>query len=67
MGGFLSIGGRKSGKAGYYIHLEPGNSFVGGGLFKPSPKKLKAIREEINYAGGELISIIEERNFKRHF
>ncbi|MDA3906616.1 MAG: DUF2461 domain-containing protein [Bacteroidales bacterium] len=67
MGGFIAKGGRKSGNAGYYIHLEPDNSFVGGGIYNPGPKKLKAIREEIDYAGEELISITVARNFKRHF
>ncbi len=67
MGGFLVMGGRKSANAGYYLHLEPGNSFVGGGSYMPSPKNLKAIRDEINYSGEELITITEARNFKRHF
>lgn len=67
MGGFLSMGGRNSGNAGYYLHLEPGNSFVGGGIYMPGPKKLKAIRDEISYSGEELISLQEARNFKRHF
>ena len=67
MGGFLVMGGRKSGNAGYYLHLEPGNSFVGGGIHRPEPKQLKALRDEISYAGGELVSIIESAEFKRNF
>lgn len=67
MGGFLVMGGRKSGNAGYYLHLEPGNSFVGGGIHRPEPKQLRAIRDEISYAGGELVSIIESAEFKRKF
>lgn len=67
MGGFLVMGGRKSGNAGYYLHLEPGNSFVGGGIHRPEPKQLKAIRDEIAYSGGELVSIIESKKFKRYF
>ena len=67
MGGFLVIGGYKSGNAGYYLHLEPGNSFVGGGVHMPDPKNLKAIRDEIAYSGSELVSILESKNFKRYF
>ena len=67
MGGFLVMGGRNSGNAGYYLHLEPGNSFVGGGIHRPEPKQLKAIRDEISYAGGELKSVIEAKEFKNNF
>lgn len=67
MGGFIAVGGRKGGNAGYYLHLEPGNSFVGGGLYRPEPQILKAVRDEINYAGQELITILEQKDFKRYF
>lgn len=67
MGGFLVMGGRKSGNAGYYLHLEPGNSFVGGGIHRPEPAQLKAIRDEISYAGSDLVSITESKDFKRFF
>lgn len=67
MGCFIVKGGKSSGNAGYYLHLEPDNSFVGGGIHNPSPKRLKAIRDEIAYAGQDLIAIVEARNFQRHF
>jgi len=35
-------------RGGYYFHLEPGNSFIGGGFFSPSPDDLKRIREDIS-------------------
>ncbi|MDP3915617.1 MAG: DUF2461 domain-containing protein [Bacteroidota bacterium] len=47
MGSFISKGGRKSISAGYYLHVEPGASFVGGGSYCPPPDALKAIRTEI--------------------
>ena len=31
-GASINTGGKKSFKAGYYLHIEPGQSFVGGGL-----------------------------------
>lgn len=34
-------------RGGYYFHLQPGNSFVGGGFFDPNPADLKRIREDI--------------------
>ena len=35
-GASMSKGGKKSGLAGYYFHLEPGKSFLGGGLMDAS-------------------------------
>jgi len=47
MGSFIAKGGRKSTSAGYYLHIEPGSSFVGGGSYCPPADALKAIRTEI--------------------
>lgn len=47
MGSFIARGGRKSVGAGYYFHIEPGGSFVGGGAYCPLADVLKAIRTEI--------------------
>ncbi len=47
MGASIKRGGRKSGFAGYYFHVEPGKSFIGGGLWLPDAAALKAVRQEI--------------------
>jgi uncharacterized protein (TIGR02453 family) len=47
MGSFIAKGGRKSTSAGYYVHIEPGRSFIGGGSYCPPADALKAIRTEI--------------------
>jgi len=47
MGAFISNSGRKSRYAGYYVHIEPGKSMLGGGIYMPEPAVLKAVREEI--------------------
>ena len=41
--------GKKSGMAGYYIHLEPANNlyFLCGGLYNPSKEVLQSVREQI--------------------
>ena len=46
MGSFIAAGGRKSEFGGYYIHLEPGTSFVGGGVWCPEADVLRAIRQD---------------------
>lgn len=67
MGSFIAKGGRKSIWPGYYFHLEPGASFVGGGLYMPPADVLKAIRTEINDNGDELSEILNGKSFKKFF
>lgn len=66
-GAFIARDGRKSGNPGYYIHIQPGASFIGGGIFMPDAPRLKAIRNDIYNNPAELLEIIEEPNFKNHF
>lgn len=67
MGGFIVPGGKKSGKAGYYLHLEPGNSFIAGGVYMPESANLKKIREEVLYNTEAFKSIIESDEFVKTF
>jgi uncharacterized protein (TIGR02453 family) len=67
MGASISDGGKKSPKAGYYLHLEPGNCFIAGGIWMPEPENLKKIRQEIDYNGKELEKIIKSKEFKTLF
>ncbi len=47
-GAYISAnGGRKSERAGYYIHFQPGECLLAGGLYHPTPPVLKAIREAV--------------------
>ncbi|MEA2043349.1 MAG: DUF2461 domain-containing protein [Bacteroidota bacterium] len=67
MGAHISDGGRKSPKAGYYLHISPDNCFAGGGVYHPQPKILKAIRNEIFENPEEFKAIINEPKFKETF
>lgn len=64
-GASIKRGGRKSGFAGYYFHLEPGHSFIGGGLWMPEAQPLKNVRQEIDYNWDEFQEILKEKNFKK--
>jgi len=66
-GASMDKGGRKSGFAGYYFQLEPGKSFLAGGLWMPEPEKLKKVRQEIDYCFDEFDGIISSRKFKSWF
>lgn len=66
-GAYIVKGGKKSGNAGYYLHIEPSGSFVGGGIYMPPTVLLTKIRTEIMENTQEFISIIEADNFKNTF
>jgi len=54
-------------RGGYYFHLEPGNTFVGGGFWSPNPEDLKRLREDIAVNGDELRKILNSKKFKDNF
>ncbi|MDT8402168.1 MAG: DUF2461 domain-containing protein [Bacteroidales bacterium] len=66
-GAFISKEGRKGPYAGYYIHVEPDRSFIGGGIYMPEPNILKAIRTEIYENIDEFKGIINRDEFKGYF
>lgn len=64
----VSLGmGKGSQKAGYYLHIEPGKSFLGGGIYMPEPSVLKAIRKEISAFGDEFQTILKKDDFRNYF
>ena len=67
MGASINHGGKKMEVAGYYLHIEPGKSFIAGGRWMPSGDHLKKIRQEIDYNGKSFHKIIEDKNFKKQF
>ncbi|MGI8950044.1 MAG: DUF2461 domain-containing protein [Chitinophagaceae bacterium] len=64
MGASINRGGKKSIFSGYYIHIAPSQSFVGGGLWMPMPENLKKVRQEIDYNFDEFKSILNNKKFK---
>jgi uncharacterized protein (TIGR02453 family) len=66
-GASFSLGGKKAISAGYYFHLEPGKSFIGGGLWMPSAAELFKIRQEIDYNFADWKKIINNKSFKTNF
>jgi uncharacterized protein (TIGR02453 family) len=67
MGASFTNGGKKINAAGYYFHLEPGQSFLAGGFYMPEPEQLAQIRQEIDYNYEEWLSIINNKTFKKYF
>lgn len=54
-------------RGGYYLHIEPGASFVGGGFWEPNKEDLFRIRKEIELDASELRQIINQSTFKKYF
>ncbi len=67
MGAWITRSGRKSSGPGYYLHIEPGKSFLAAGVYMPEPAQLKNIRSEIYYNAGEFISILHQKPFADYF
>ncbi len=66
-GAHMSRGGKNSGEPGYYFHVQPGESFVSGGIYMPSPEKLKAVRKEIFLFPEDFTALIEAPAFVSNF
>ncbi len=63
----MGEGGRNAGNPIYYLHIEPGNSFVAGGLYMPVAETLKKIRQEVDYNAADIKKIVENPAFAQTF
>lgn len=52
---------------GYYLHIEPGKSFLAGGVYQPESSVLKEIRSEIAASSKEFLAILEQKEFRNNF
>lgn len=66
-GGFIVPGGRNAGYAGYYVHIEPENCFLAGGIYMPPADRLKAVRTEIYENTDVFKKIIHDKTFVKYF
>jgi uncharacterized protein (TIGR02453 family) len=63
----FAAGGKKSPKPCYYVHVQPGNSFIAGGIWMPEKEVLEKIRQEIDYEGKTLLAVLQKASFKKYF
>jgi uncharacterized protein (TIGR02453 family) len=52
---------------GYYLHIEPGECFVGIGLWHPDAEALFKIREAIAQNGDAWLAARDDKAFRKHF
>jgi len=67
MAAYFNKDGKKGLGSGYYLHIEPGKSFVAGGIWQPEPAVLSGIRQEIDYNFDGWQKIVENKGFKKMF
>lgn len=67
MAAYIAAGGKKVGTAGYYLHIEPDNSMLAGGLYLPPSDVLFQVRSLIYDHPQEFIDIIQEPTFVKLF
>lgn len=67
MGIWLASGAKNAETSGYYVQIDPENSFIGGGMYCPQPDQLQKIRKEINFFHDDLEQIIHQKSFQSVF
>lgn len=53
--------------ADFYIEIGLESCWLAGGFWRPDPKKLRNIRDGIDYNGEELVKILNKKSFKDTF
>jgi uncharacterized protein (TIGR02453 family) len=66
-GGTISAGGMEAGYPGYYLHIEPGNCFIAGGLYMPPKEKLAAIRDKMLANPKKIRTILADKKLQKTF
>ncbi|KAI8719982.1 hypothetical protein NCS52_00442200 [Fusarium sp. LHS14.1] len=59
--------GRKGTYAHYYIHCEPGASFIAGGIFAPNAHQLQSIRSSIDERPRRWRRVLNENSLRQSF
>ncbi|RYF91523.1 MAG: DUF2461 domain-containing protein [Chitinophagaceae bacterium] len=67
MSAYFNRDGKKGNGAGYYMHIEPGNSFAAAGIWAPEPADLGKIRQEIDYNLQEWLQLTGSSSFNKQF
>ena len=62
-GSFTRAGAKLRG--GYYVHLQPGDSFIAAGFWEPNKEDLLRIRKELELDAEEFKKVINQASFKK--
>lgn len=53
--------------SGYYLHIEPGEVFMGAGIYMPDSDQLRKIRNHIAAKSEEFLSLVENPHMRKMF
>jgi uncharacterized protein (TIGR02453 family) len=67
MGFWLSRGAKSAVAAGYYVHIDPQESFIAAGLYMPPAEALEKVRREIYYRGADLDHLLNTAQVKKTY
>ncbi|MDO5104311.1 DUF2461 domain-containing protein [Capnocytophaga sp.] len=54
-------------RGGYYLHLSPDETFVGGGFFAPNKEDLFRIRKEIELDGEGFTQVLQSEGIQKYY
>ena len=63
---FPSSAGRDVHSPGYYLHLEPGEVYAGGGIWRPEAPVLGQIRDYLTHHPSAWKAALNDKKFKKH-
>ncbi len=64
----IAPGGKKSQLPGFYLHIQwDGQSFFGGGIYRPSSEQLYNLRCYLREHGQEYKKLVSKKDFKKFF
>lgn len=52
---------------GFYVHIEPGNNFIGAGIWRPDSDSLGGIRDWICEKESLWLEVTKDKRFTKHF
>lgn len=64
---FISPEGKKTMMLGYYVHIEPWNSFFASGIHSASASYLMPLRKKFECYGDEYLVLTQNKHFKKSF
>ncbi|MBV1874583.1 MAG: DUF2461 domain-containing protein [Gammaproteobacteria bacterium] len=64
---FRHEAGKNAHAPGFYLHIEPGNSFIGGGIYRPDANALLQIRTAIAENPEKWHQVIHDKEMKKHY
>jgi len=53
--------------AGFYLHIDPSELLIAGGLYMPLPEDLRSVRQKISDDADSFLKIVTNRQFRRMF